>query len=232
MLRWYHASRQVAHASGTWQVSHNAHPSHVALIARSIPMYDAKGIDQLVYYQKGVGTAACKVQQVLGASTGEGVNDNIGIISAFEVLIVIGCAYVYLCHNYSPGDEIYLFGFSRGAYTARAIAGLICEFGLLTKPGLEGFGKVYKRYVENTLDTATIKMLAEKYERIPNVPIKFIGVWDTVGSLGVPQIYLFGYRPRLWNWIIKRMQTFQLHRVELYPNVEFACHAYPPNQMA
>jgi Uncharacterized alpha/beta hydrolase domain (DUF2235) len=137
-----------------------------------------------------------------------------------------GCAYVFLCHNYAPGDEIYLFGFSRGAYTARAIAGLVCEFGLMTKPGLEGFGKVYREYVNNTLDAEAVKRLSAKYERIANVPIKFIGVWDTVGALGVPQVYIFRYKPKLWNAILKRTQTFQLHRVELYPNIEFARHAY------
>ena len=56
---------------GTWQVSHNAHPSNVALIARAILAHDAKGTEQLVYYQKGVGTNPCKVQQLIGAGTGE-----------------------------------------------------------------------------------------------------------------------------------------------------------------
>jgi len=142
------------------------------------------------------------------------------------ITLTSGCAYVYVCHNYSPGDEIYLFGFSRGAYTARAVAGLICEFGLLTKEGLEGFGEVYSRYTKNTLDAEAVNMLAAKYHRIPTVPIKFIGIWDTVGSLGVPQLYIFGYKARILNYLLRKAQTFQLHRVELYPNIEFACHAY------
>jgi hypothetical protein len=99
----------------------------------------------------------------------------------------------------------------------------------MTKPGLEGFGKVYRRYVNNTLDAEAVKKLSAKYERIADVPIKFIGVWDTVGALGVPQIYIFRYKPRLWNAIVQRTQTFQLHHVELYPNIEFARHAYPTN---
>lgn len=127
------------------------------------------------------------MQRLIGGGTGEGINDN------------IGCAYVYICHNWCPGDEIYLFGFSRGAYTARAVAGLVCEFGLLTKPGLEGFGKVYDHYISGSLNPETARVLAEKYERIPNVPIKFIGVWDTVGSLGIPEFYLLGYKPRCIN---------------------------------
>lgn len=141
-----------------------------------------------------------------------------------------GCAYVYLCHNWCPGDEIYLFGFSRGAYTARAVAGLVCQFGLLTKAGLEGFGRVYERYTSDTLDEEAVKTLSAKYERIANVPIKFIGVWDTVGSLGVPQFYICGWRPWLINYLLQKTRTFQLHRVELYPNIEFACHAYIPTQ--
>jgi len=147
------------------------------------------------------------------------------VLRQYEIGLTIGCAFVYVCHNYCPGDEIFLFGFSRGAYTARAVAGLISEFGLLTKPGLEGFGEVYKHYTKNTLNVDTIKMLGDKFPRIADVPIKFIGVWDTVGSLAVPQVYLFGYSPKALNVLMARTQTFQLHRVELYPNIQYACHA-------
>ena len=110
------------------------------------------------------------------------------------------------------------------------MAGLVCQFGLLTKTGLEGFGRVYELYTSDTLDAEAIKVLSAQYERIANVPIKFIGVWDTVGSLGVPQFYICGWKPWLINYFLRKTRTFQLHRVELYPNIEFACHAYVPSQ--
>ena len=102
----------------------------------------------------------------------------------------------------------------------------------MTKPGLEGFGKVYERYTSNTLDAEAIQTLAAKYERISNVPIKFIGVWDTVGSLGVPDFYICGWKPTFINYLLRKTKTFQLHRVELYPNIEFAFHAYSPLQVS
>jgi hypothetical protein len=100
----------------------------------------------------------------------------------------------------------------------------------LTKSGLEGFGRVYERYTSDTLDADAIKMLSAKYERIANIPIKFIGVWDTVGSLGVPQFYICGCKPKLINYLLRNTRSFQLHKVELYPNIEFACHAYVPTR--
>jgi uncharacterized protein (DUF2235 family) len=194
----------------------------VALISRAIRPYATQNPDipQMVYYQKGVGTNPCTVQRLVGGGFGEGINDN------------IGCAYIYIALNYCPGDEIYLFGFSRGAYTARAIAGLVCQYGLLTKRGLEGFGAVYQEYMKNNLieNPDIVEKLAAKYERIKDVPIKFVGVWDTVGSLGVPEFYICGWRPSGVNWFLQRFhKPYQLHSTDLYPNIKFACHAYIPH---
>ena len=84
---------------------------------------------QLVYYDPGVGTLARpdpwhKLKQdfnaILGLATGYGLDDN------------VLAAYGFLVHNYQAGDQIYLFGFSRGAYTVRVLAGLIHKVGLIT----------------------------------------------------------------------------------------------------
>lgn len=116
-------------------------------------------------------------------------------------------AYSFLANNYHHGDEIFLIGFSRGAFTARSIAGLIGEIGLLTKKGLHTLPEVFKdvqhrrdpRYEPNNPNvpfpnkpSASDPRYADELERRGltrlDVPIKAIGVWDTVGSLGTPRV--------------------------------------------
>jgi uncharacterized protein (DUF2235 family) len=140
----------------------------------------ADGIPQIVYYSVGV-------NGFLGGVFGQGLDENIRL------------AYEWLIENYNDGDEIYIFGFSRGAYTARALSGLIAIDGIL-KPGSPiGVAELFKRYKKG--DEETIWKLKEmeasgdtgklteqekwllKYSRPTNV--KVIGVWDTVGSVGL-----------------------------------------------
>ena len=101
---------------------------------------------QLVFYDPGVGTLARpdpwhKLKQdfnaILGLATGYGLDDN------------VLAAYSFLVHNYQAGDQIYLFGFSRGAYTVRVLAGLIHKMGLITpeQVNLAGSGLIaYKQF--------------------------------------------------------------------------------------
>src|SRR6202035_1320818 len=162
-----------------------------------------KNIVQIVYYQAGVGTNFGKVNKLWGDATGAGLWQNIRE------------AYGFICHNWAPLDEIYLFGFSRGAFTARAIAGLISQFGLLTKRGMDGFWHVMQAYTHGKFrdDTreATIRELGAKYERhtphIP-IPIKFIGVFDTVASVGMPNVYFFNHPV---TWINKLIKSYDDH---------------------
>jgi hypothetical protein len=98
-------------------------------------------------------------------------------------------AYGFLAHNYNPGDQIYFFGFSRGAYTARAIAGLVTSFGLLTKKGMDNFSHVYQEYYEKQDKTTgpNLVRLEELAGGKANLhddakeSVEIIGVWDTVG---------------------------------------------------
>lgn len=89
------------------------------------------GIQQIVYYQAGVGTGNSIWDHVVGGGTGAGLSEHIRE------------AYSFLANNYQRGDEIFLIGFSRGAFTARSIAGLIASVGLLTKRGLPHFYGVF-----------------------------------------------------------------------------------------
>jgi uncharacterized protein (DUF2235 family) len=145
---------------------------------------------QVLYYSTGVGTTFG--QHVLGGMFGYGLDDE--VIRAYQWLIEI----------YNPGDRIFIFGFSRGAFTARSLAGFISKCGLL-KPGAPiSLRQLYERYRKGKA-VHTIRELSsipeaqlsledgwiKKYS-MP-IPIWFQGVWDTVGALGIP----FGTFPRV-----------------------------------
>lgn len=99
-------------------------------------------------------------------------------------------AYNFLALNHDPGDEIFLFGFSRGAYTVRALAGLISKAGIIDRGSLEHSAGLYRAYQGGgvALDKfmKEFQLLYKKGE--PN--IKVVGCWDTVGSLGIPKTWL------------------------------------------
>ena len=139
--------------------------------------------DQVCYYSVGVGTQYG--ERLTGGMFGYGLDDE--VIRAYE----------WLTENYNPNDRIFLFGFSRGAFTARSLAGFISKCGLL-KPGSPvSLKQLYDRYREG-LGVHTIRELKnvavadrtfeEKWllEYSMPIPIFFQGVYDTVGALGVP----------------------------------------------
>src|ERR1700676_2712932 len=138
------------------------------------------GKPQLVYYEVGV-------NGFLGSVFGQGLDENIRL------------AYEWLVENYNDGDEIFVFGFSRGAFTARALAGLIAIQGVLKAGSPIGVTELFDRYkkgneesiwklkeVQASGDTSKLtdqERLLLKYFQPADV--KVVGVWDTVGSVGV-----------------------------------------------
>jgi uncharacterized protein (DUF2235 family) len=162
---------------------------------------------QAVFYDPGVGTLARpdpwrKLKQdfiaILGLATGYGLDDN--VLAAYEFIV----------HNYEDGDHIYLFGFSRGAYTVRVLAGLIHKVGLISpqQVNLAGSGlTAYKQFSDGRQDGSDLQALtdaggedgplpatqddrASQFARMLSTrwpTIHFIGVWDTVGSVIVPR---------------------------------------------
>lgn len=143
----------------------------------------AETADQRVYYSQGVGTR--RGESARGGVTGWGIDDE--IIQA----------YTWLIQNFDDGDEIFIFGFSRGAYTARSLSGLICKCGVLRLGAPLSIEQLYERY--RIYDAPTIRSLLSK--PLPDgasleerwlttysqpTKIRFVGVWDTVGSLGLP----------------------------------------------
>ena len=193
---------------GTWNSNDKSSKvTNVVKLLRSIPPVADDGTSQILYYGRGVGTA--KGDKMRGGFSGAGLDNN----------VIDG--YRFLGNNYQPGDEIYLFGFSRGAYTARSLAGLINLAGIfhascLGKP-LDRLLEIRRsdQYTDNDARKAAITAI-DNLERHEQVTIKCVGVWDTVGSLGIPGD---------WAKTLSFASRWYFHDVHLGPHIEVALHA-------
>jgi uncharacterized protein (DUF2235 family) len=195
---------------GTWNRPDHvdqgvAAPTNVAKLALALADEDGTGNRQLLHYQAGVGTRPW--EHLLGGGLGVGLSRN-----------VMEC-YRFVVDNYEPGDELYFFGFSRGAFTARSLAGLVRNSGIL-KPGhRDRIEQAYKLYRSSSKDTQPTGIAAELFRRAHSyseVHIQCVGVWDTVGALGIP---IDGFRPPL----LSRLWAF--HDTTLSRYVRNAFHA-------
>ena len=194
--------------------------SNVLKLYRVLRKTDKTEPRQVVFYDPGVGTLARpdpwrKALQdavtVLGLATGYGLDDN--VLAAYEFLI----------NNYEDDDEIYLFGFSRGAYTVRVLAGLIHKIGLLSPQQCNLAGAALTAYKQFSTDAERLEVGSNRSELVDSdddpedgepvtkddqaaqfarivssrwPTIKFVGVWDTVASVIVPRPDRF-YLPSL-----------------------------------
>jgi hypothetical protein len=175
----------------------------VVRLVRSIRSCTQDGISQIAFYHPGVGTGNV-LDKWMGGGTGIGLSEN------------VRSAYAWFVDNYEDGDEIFLFGFSRGAYTARSVAGLIAHVGILRKHHMENFDEVwdYYRQPASIRERQETKFLANFPDRMTRdqVNIKCIGVWDTVGSLGIPGSHFC-------------QREYKFHDTTLGPGVEYAFQA-------
>lgn len=201
------SKRIVICSDGTWNTPDQkdrgkVRPSNVVKMARAIAPVDRGGKPQVVFYDRGVGTS-WGLDRLTGGAFGRGLSRN------------IEDAYRFLVDNYVDGDEVYLFGFSRGAYTVRSTAGLIRNCGVLRKVRADKFPAAYAMYrsVEIKPDSEEARAFIAEYSRA--IRLKFIGVWDTVGALGVP---VRGLR-----FITRRKYRF--HDVKLSRSIDNAFHA-------
>lgn len=196
--------RLVVCCDGTWNKPDNETITNVEKIARTVQSDPtASGAaHQLVYYVSGVGAGSYAADRLLGGAFGFGLFHN-----------VIAC-YRFLAQNYAPGDEIFIFGFSRGAYTARSVAGMLARVGLLTKVSLveERLPAAVHMYQRTDLPEGAFGASVEefKHDHCHSAEVSFLGVFDTVGALGVP-----GFRRR----------TPRFHDVQLSSHVRRARHA-------
>jgi len=168
--------RLIVCCDGTWNDTDSGDSfTNVARMGWAIAAKDTRGpeeIPQIVYYHSGVGSGAA-FDRALGGGAGVGLSRN------------VRDAYAFLANNYCGGDEVFLFGFSRGAYTARSIGGLIGYAGLLHKKDMDRFTVLWEGYRLRGKQGG-VDPRPQFPDRHSPVRIKCIGVWDTVGSLGIP----------------------------------------------
>lgn len=149
-------------------------------------------VDQIVYYQSGVGTGLLgRIFQAIAGEllplsgprrrlslelgkVGQGFDDN------------VLDAYQFLATNYRSGDEIFLFGFSRGAFTARVLASFILHIGLLHKSHSSELQRAYNAFLEGPDVFSKFRdgLIGHRVVKTRIVDIKVVGCWDTVGSVG------------------------------------------------
>ncbi|PPR06254.1 hypothetical protein CVT24_000926 [Panaeolus cyanescens] len=136
---------------------------------------------QLVYYQAGIGTYTIpQIAKPMMAKLHKIADSMVGMHLNAHVM----GGYEFLMQNYEAGDKIFLFGFSRGAYTARALAGMIHKVGLLPKCNHQQVPFAYKMYSRED-EMGWRQSAAFKKAFSIDIDIQLIGVWDTVGSVGV-----------------------------------------------
>ncbi len=201
--------RLIVCADGTWnrpdQEDHGqSSPTNVVKMQRAVRSVASDGMSQIVSYHSGVGTGDV-LDKLLGGAFGEGLDRNI-----------LEC-YEFVVNNFYLGDELYFFGFSRGAYTARSLAGLIRNSGVLRQEYASMAKEAFTLYRDRDPAKHPNSDAAMKFRESfsYDVDIKCIGVWDTVGALGIP----IG--------IIEKFSAhkYAFHDVALSSHVKIALHA-------
>ena len=166
-------------ADGTWNTPHGDSPGTTDTNVRKIYSALTNDLSQLKYYDSGVGTDGTPLDHLSGGAMGEGLFQK-----------VQDC-YQFLSDVYDPGDRIFVFGFSRGAYTARSTAGMIAGFGVPTI-NLDNMTvkRIFDAYRQpDATKKAALKASLEAAYSMQDVTIQMVGVWDTVGALGIPGIF-------------------------------------------
>ncbi len=229
---------------GTWQMLRQPKPTNIAIIARSVAhtntTEDGREIPQVVLYSQGVGTNTDALgkdgfmdglteglNKLLGGVFGEGLENN------------IVDTYLRLAFNYEAGDEIYVFGFSRGAFCARSFAGLINSAGIVSRQHADKAWDAFRLYRNRPGPKATqfqkddydkarrgFRLLYGKGVRAADgtriksdepPTITYLGIFDTVGQRGMPSA-LGGFARTL-------NKSFGFHDMKIGGNVLAARHA-------
>jgi uncharacterized protein (DUF2235 family) len=195
--------RLVCSLDGTWNDDDGERPlTNVAKLNRAILFEDSRGVRQLTRYVVGIASSEDRGLTFLKGAIG------------FEVGDRIKAGYQFLSHVYEPGDEIYLFGFSRGAYEARSLASFVTLFGLAKKGSdfpIDEAWSIYRRG-DHKRDFNAVAKISEACHY--PVRIRCLGVWDTVGNIGNPY----------WSmgWLSRK---FDYHDMRLHDTIDVALHA-------
>ncbi|WOH52960.1 phospholipase effector Tle1 domain-containing protein [Bradyrhizobium sp. sBnM-33] len=214
---------------GTWNALNADTPTNVVLTAASIVRETRDGITQIIHYDEGVGTG--RLEKLSGGMFGAGLIENVRE------------AYRFLIFNYDPKDEIFVFGFSRGAFSARTFVNFVRHVGPLRRlhaaridealdlyrerlSGADGASERTRKFradyssnvcVGTDDDSWRCQNVAD-YQKgsAPVLTIKYLGVWDTVAALGFPEVMPFSQ---------KLNNKYAFHDASLSDFVESARHA-------
>lgn len=198
-------TRLALFCDGTWNTAEAKQPTNVWLLAAALAARGADGVPQKAFYVAGVGTGrglsdapSRWVDRWAGGALGWGLDDN--VLDAYRALV----------RAWVPGDEVFVFGFSRGAYTARSLGGLLRRAGILKASEVARVPEameLYRRRGDPRTGRDAPEMMAWRARHAPDTPtsaaevawrkakglpappplrLAYMGVWDTVGALGVP----------------------------------------------
>jgi len=222
------AKRIVVCSDGTGNTAIKGRGTNVFKLFEAVDLdshrFDPAVTPQIAIYDDGVGTEDFKPLKLLGGATGWGLSRNVKHL------------YAELARVYDPGDEIYMFGFSRGAFTVRTLVGLIGACGLIDLRTLQprtsrafhaAVRKAYSAYracyqpLMKQLFVTPSHERAVRFKRQYSYPvdvrIRFVGVWDTVDAVGLPF--------HLGDLLNATIHRFKFPDLALSPIVDRACHA-------
>ncbi len=195
--------------------------SNVYKMYKAVDIHN-KDKQQITFYDNGVGTEDNKYVRGATGALGIGFKRNVCDL------------YAFLARNYEEGDDVYFFGFSRGAATVRACAGFIAACGLVDGRDMEE--EALNKSVNEAVKAYSNRSRAKPCKGNGShgvIPIKFIGVWDTVSSLGFPQKWdkasiglfvlnaIFMGLDRVSDYVLPH----RFYNYELTDNIEYACQA-------
>ncbi|ENH68115.1 hypothetical protein FOC1_g10003743 [Fusarium oxysporum f. sp. cubense race 1] len=208
-------------SDGTWLASDTGEkstPSNVAKLARAVANNgpDAKGniVKQIVSYHSGLGSGDLPFQKAIYGGFGWGLD------------IEVSQIYDFISNNYEPGDELFFFGFSRGAFTVRSVAGLVCDVGVLSAVHMSRFTEMWEAYRANTSgepfrNSAWYRNNKEELG-LTDVRVKVVGVWDTVGALGIPEWPVVSWATKAGLPVNMR---YAFHNTKVSKNLDYAFQA-------
>jgi len=203
---------------GTWNAPTAVHdgvpvPTNVVRFYNCVTEGRVEGpepVQQIRYYHPGIGSSGTRLRRIYEGATGSGISQS------------IRSAYKWLGDNFNPGaDRMFLVGFSRGAYTVRSLVGFLHHVGLIANPTWDEVTDAYRIYRRSGSRNADAELAAFQRRlggRLLVPVVHFIGVWDTVGALGIPLSPPF-------SWLAPGLWRNQFHDTSLSSIVRNAFHA-------
>lgn len=176
-------------------------------LANAVLPFGADNVVQIVHYDAGIGVTDNRLERLRGGAFGVGIDTNIKQL------------YTFLAMNYSPGDEVYMFGFSRGAYTIRSLAGMMHKSGLLRRGELHLVKDAYELYRDRKIKPSHEDAVAFRREHGDRVDITLLACFDTVGALGIPSTLPFPLS------LLGEDDRYRFHDTKLSSGVKNGVHA-------